>query len=179
VERKHLHTEVIHEQVHAGSVVLAGLILTRADVALATNASPSLGAHTLESTDFVSTRRAVQARIGRAIVDISFAECSGVALATMTKEGVVKIYAAIRAELATRIAEALVDLRLAMQPGVTGSAFAYESFQLIYARGAVLTRIRCAVIDGVLAIFARVTGFAGTYVVVDMIEALAVVPARC
>jgi len=38
-----------------------------------------------------------------------------------------------------------------------------------------LTRIRCTVVDGMLAILARITGFAGACIIVDMVEALAVI----
>lgn len=155
------------------------MILTHTDVILAANAGPSFSTHTFVAIDFIPTLCAVQTRIGCAVIDISLAERSGVALAAMAEEHIIKIHAVIGADLVARIAETFVDLRLAIQASETGCAFAYESFQLIYACSAVLARFRCAVVDIMLAILARVTGFAGTRVVVDLIEALAIILTRC
>lgn len=110
----YLHAEVVHEQIHASGVVLARSVLTHADIHLAINAAPSLRAYALETTDFVSARRAVQARIGRAVVYVDLAGRPGVAFATVTDEGVVEIDAAIGTDRIARIALAFVDFRLAL-----------------------------------------------------------------
>jgi len=96
----------------------------------------------------------------------------------MADESVVQIDAAICANRVARIAQALVDLRFALQPDEAGSALADESFQLIDARGTVLTGIRSAVIDSMLTLLARITRLAGTRVIVNLIGTLAVVPTR-
>lgn len=96
----------------------------------------------------------------------------------MTDEGVVEIHAAIGTNRTARVAEALIDLRLALQPDVAGSTFADESLQLIQARGAVLARIRCAVIDRMLALLAGVTRLASAGIIANLVNALAVISAR-
>lgn len=96
----------------------------------------------------------------------------------MTHESVVQIDAAIGSHGTTRIAKTLVQLGFALQPNETWSTLANESFQLIHAGPSVLTRIRGAVVDGVLTLFARVPWLAGAGVPVDLVYALAVVPAR-
>lgn len=96
----------------------------------------------------------------------------------MTDKCVVEIHAAIGADRTARIAEALVDLRLALQPDVAGSAFADESLQLVQARGAVLARFGRAVVDRVLAVLAGITGLAGAGIIANLIDALAVIFAR-
>lgn len=176
VSTQYLHAEVIEEQVDAGGVVLARSILAHADVRLAIRTGPSLRADALEAGVLVPARSAVQAWIGRAVVDVDLAGCAGVAVTAVANEGVVQVDATVRTDRIARIAQALVDLRLALQPNEARSAPADESFQLIHARGAVLAWIGGAVVDGVLALLARVTGLAGARVIVDLIDTLAVVP---
>lgn len=95
----------------------------------------------------------------------------------MTDEGVVEIHAAIGAGRAARVAEAFIDLRLALQPDVAGSTFADESLQLIQARGAVLARIGRAVIDRMLALLAGITRLASAGIIANLVNALAIIPA--
>lgn len=142
------------------------------------HASPSFLAHALEVTDLVSARRAVQARIGRAVVYVDLARSASIALATVADECVVKVYAAVGANRIARIAKTLIDLRLALQPNEAWSAPADKSLQLVDACGTVLAWIRRAIVDGVLTLLARVTGFAGARIVIDLIDALAVIMAR-
>lgn len=96
----------------------------------------------------------------------------------MADEGIIEIYAAFSADWIARIALTFVAFCFALQSDEARSAPAGEALQLIYARGSVLTRIRCAVINRVLALLARVTGLAGAGIIVDMIDALTVVSAR-
>lgn len=170
-------TEVVQEQIHASGVVLARSILAHANVILAMYATPSLRAHALETTDFVSTCRAVQARIGCAVVYVGLAGWSSVAFATVTNEGVVEIYAAIGTNWIARIALAFVDFRLALQPDEARSASADEALQLVYACSSVLTRIRRAVINRMLALLACVTRLARANIVVDLINTLTIISA--
>lgn len=175
---RYSHAEVIQKEVDAGGVVQTRFVLAHANVCLTVNAGPSVRAGTLEAGDLVSTRRAVEARIGRAVVHVDLAERAGVALVTLADEGVVEIRAAFRADRVAGVAETLVNFRLAMRAAVSGSALADEPFELIDARGAVLARIGRAIVDGVLALLAGVTGLAGARVIVDLVDALAVVSAR-
>lgn len=142
------------------------------------SSGPSLRANALETINFVYAHRVVETRIGLAVIDIDLARGAGVTLATMTDKCVVEIHAAIGADWITRIAETLVDLRLALQPDVTGSAFADESLQLIQARRTVLARIGRAVVDRVLTVLAGITGLASAGIIADLIDALTVILAR-
>ncbi|KAL0125790.1 hypothetical protein PUN28_004684 [Cardiocondyla obscurior] len=92
--------------------------------------APSLRTDALEATDFVSTSRAIQARIRRAVIDIDFTGRSSVALATVADKSVVEIYAAVGADRTARIALTFIDFRLALQANEAGSAFANEALQL-------------------------------------------------
>jgi len=107
---------------------LAWSILTHADIHLTIQAGPSLQADAFEAANLVSARRAIQAWIGRAIVDIDLAGSAGVAFAAVADESVVQIDAAIRANRVARIAQTLINLRFALQPDEAGSALANESF---------------------------------------------------
>lgn len=173
----HLHAEIVHEQVHAHSVVLARSILAHANIHLTIHPAPSFRAYALETTHFISTRCAVQTRIGRAVVYVDLARRSGVTFATMADESVVEIYAAIGADRIARIAQTLVNLCFALQPDEAGSASTDETLQLVYARGSILARIRRAIIDCVLALLACVTGLACANIIIDLVDALPVISA--
>lgn len=112
--RVYLHTEVIHEQIHAAGIVLTRLILAHADVFLAMDAGPALWTYALECTDLVPAYRVVQTRIGGAVVYVGLARGAGKAFATVTHESIVEVYAEIGAHRIARIAETLIDLRLAL-----------------------------------------------------------------
>lgn len=152
--------------------------MAHADVYLTVSPDPSLRAHALETANLVYAHRIVQARVGFAIINVDLARCAGVAFAAMTNKSIVEIHAAIGTDRTARIAEALIDLRLALQPNVTGSAFANESLQLIQARSTVLARIGRAIIDRMLALLAGITRLAGAGIIANLINALAVISAR-
>ena len=154
------------------------MILAHADVDLAMNAGPTLGAHAFKPADLVPARGAVQTRIRGTVVDVDLARRSGVAFATVTDESVVQVDATIRSNGAARVAETLVQFRLALQPDEARPAPADEPLQLVHAGPSVLARIGGTVVDSVLTLFARVAWLAGARVPVDLIDTLAAVPAR-
>lgn len=78
------------------------------------SSDPSLRAHALEAANLVYAHRIVQARIGLAVINIDLAQCASIALAAMTNEGVIEIHAAIGTDRTARIAETLIDFRLAL-----------------------------------------------------------------
>lgn len=124
----YLHAEIVYEQVHASSVVLARTILAHPNVNFTVDTDPSLRTCALEPTDFVPTRGAVQTRIGLAVVDVNFARGSGVAFATVTHEGVVQIDATICTNWITGLTETLVQFCLALETNEARPALADESF---------------------------------------------------
>lgn len=156
---------------------MARSILAHADVYLTVSPGPSLRTYALETANLVYAYRIVQARIGLTVIDVDLARCAGIAFAAMADESVVEIHAAIRADRTARVADTLIDFRLALQPVITGSTFADESLQLIQARGAVLARIGRAVIDRVLALLAGITRLASTSIIANLVNALTVISA--
>lgn len=96
----------------------------------------------------------------------------------MAHERVVQIDATISTDRAAGIAQTLVQFRFALKANETWPALANESLELVYASPSILTRIGCAVVYGVLTLFACVAWLAGTRVSVHLVDALAVVSAR-
>lgn len=96
----------------------------------------------------------------------------------MAHEGIVQIDATISTNRTARIAQTLVQFRFALEANETWPTLANESLQLVYASPSILTRIRCAVVYGMLTLFACVAWFASTGVSIHLVDALAVVSAR-
>lgn len=163
------------EQINAGSVVLTGLVLTGSHVSLTFDSSPSLSAHTLESSNFISTRGSVETRVGHAVVDVGFASGSGETFSALADKLVVQIDAAFCSNRTAWIAETLVDFGFALKTDKSWTTFASEALELIDTGGTVDARIGSAIVDCVLALLASVARLASASVVVDLVGTLAII----
>lgn len=126
------------EEIHAGGVVLARLVLASSYIYFACISSPTIFADALEATNFISTGCSIQTRVRKAIVDVGFASNSSESFSALANEFVIQIDAMLSANWTARIAKAFVDFRFALKPNESWSAFADKAFELVNARGSVL-----------------------------------------
>jgi hypothetical protein len=173
------HAEEVLEEIDTGGVVLARLLdRAHGHLLLTTFASPSVGARALVGSDAISAHASVETGRSLAVIDVIVAGFAVVSVAADARELVVQVQAAFCSSWVAWVVQTLVNLGFALQTNESRSALACESIKLIDARGSILARVACAIVDGVLAVLSGVASVAVALVAVDHVNADSVVFAR-
>lgn len=144
----------------------------------AMQAAPALQAVAFKAAHTIATFSTIQARIAGAIIYVSFTKRASKAIATGAFKFVVQIQAAFSAHWIAGITQAFINFCFTAETHKSWSAFANKAIQLIHAGGAILTRIRFAVIYGMLTVLARIAWFTIAVVAINQIHAGAIIQAR-